>query len=228
MVRAFAILSDYWYPSGDIVVDPKQGAPSGYTFTDPTVLNPSKDQWVRRGNNAFWELTDIAPAWDIQYYQNRLADALLKKRRELEDSFIDRLTLGMVYDFGEAGIAAKLTVNGNEVPLRRIDQTIIQTLTIDASHGVLHVQARGNDRSNLMAIESGLNLLSQFMTNPVIGFVMAENVTIDINMALWQQVAGAMLQWYGAIFGEYGGYKAVLDSYNNISDIENFTWTWNN
>jgi len=39
MIKAYAIRDSYWFPNGDIDVNPRQGAPSGYTFTDPALCS---------------------------------------------------------------------------------------------------------------------------------------------------------------------------------------------
>lgn len=230
MIRAFAIRDDYWFPGGDIDVNPKQGAPSGYTFTDPRPLNPNADQWVKRtnGNSPFWELTTVMPPWDVVTYQKRLADAKLTKRREIEADFADRLTLGMAYDFGTDGIAVKTPLDGQTVNLRRYDQTIIQEIIIDASDGFLHIQARAAGRANFAGIEQALTKLATVIPSPSINFVMAENIAIALDITLWNQIYLVLLQWYSAIFTEFGGYKSAIENSNSIEFVNSYTWTWNN
>lgn len=226
---AFSIRDGYWFPAGDVEVNPKQGAPSGYTFSDPRPLNPNKDQWVcRTGQNAsFWKLTDVMPPWDVVTYNRRLDTAKVIAIAELEFLFDCVCALGMRYDFGATGIAAKANdarTQGGTVSFEATLEHPHSDVIIAVGHddGFLHTQARAKDRGNLSDVARHMvRRVSRGDVSPL-AWQCTENMLIPLDLAGFDQLSFALGEWYSTKFYELQVHKLTIRNMTSIQEVVDY------
>jgi len=198
LVPAFAIRDGYWYPAGDIDVNPRQGAPSGYTFTDPRTLNPSPDQWVRRGSSAFWELTNQPPAWDVDWYAARIEEARQQRYKDVGEWYCDTyIRPGMPYN-----------ISGQDVRI------MAKSDDVSNLQGVfLMAREQLNDGAPPDAPWAGLTTLSTDGATYI-------DVIISRNQAL--AIGESMFAHLGAAHQARRTHKKNLDALTTIEEINSY------
>ena len=199
MIKAYAIRDNYWYPVGDVDVNPKQGAPAGYTFTDPRTLNPNPDQWVRRGSSSFWELTDIAPAWDVDWYAARINEARATKASEVDNWYIQTyLAGGMPYN-----------IDGQDVRIQALphDVSNMQGMFLMAREQVDAGAAENTPWTFLTCLDAA---------------TASEYVDVTVSRAQILAIGEALFAHLGAAHAARRQHKKNLDQLTTIEDINSY------
>jgi hypothetical protein len=150
---------------------------------------------------------------------------------DVEFLFDRILALGMRYDFGAAGIAAK----ANDA--RTQGGTVSFTTTLEHPHsnisfsvapddGYLHIQARLRDRSTLQQTFAFVQqLVDRGVTDPL-AFQSTENILIPLTLADYDAVTFALGQWYSAKFYELQIHKLSIRNMTSIQDVVSYQPTF--
>jgi hypothetical protein len=182
-------------------------------------------------NDPFWELTSEMPAWDVVAYQKRLDDAKVVAIAELEFLFDKILALGMRYDFGAAGIAAKANDTRTQGGTVSFDAVLEHphsniSFSVAPDDGYLHIQARLRDRSTLQQTFAFVQqLVDRGVTDPL-AFQSTENILIPLSLADYDAVTFALGQWYSAKFYELQIHKLTIRQMTSIQDVVSYQPTF--
>jgi hypothetical protein len=150
---------------------------------------------------------------------------------DIEFLFDRLLALGMRYDFGAAGIAAKANDTRTQGGTISFDAVLEHphsniSFSVAPDDGYLHIQARLRDRSTLQQTFAFVQqLVDRGVTDPL-AFQSTENILIPLSLADYDAVTFALGQWYSAKFYELQIHKLTIRQMTSIQDVVSYQPTF--
>lgn len=189
-------------------------------------------------------LTALLPTWrenfgflmldgsgNVTTQIDKLNDVKQIALADVEFLFDRILALGMRYDFGAAGIAAKandVRTQGGTVSFESVLEHPHSNIsfTVAPDDGYLHIQARLRDRSTLQQTFAFVQqLVDRGVTDPL-AFQSTENILIPLTLADYDAVSFALGQWYSAKFYELQIHKLTIRNMTSIQDVVSYQPTF--
>jgi len=202
---------------------PKQGQ---FARISETALNMLLPSW--RENFDFLMLD---ASGNVTTQADKLNDVKQQAIANIEFRFDRLLALGMRYDFGAAGIAAKANdarTQGGTVSFDAVLEHPHSNISFSVApdDGFLHIQARLRDRSTLQQTFAFVQqLVDRGVTDPL-AFQSTENILIPLSLADYDAVTFALGQWYSMKFYELQIHKLTIRQMTSIQDVVSYQPTF--
>jgi hypothetical protein len=134
---------------------------------------------------------------------------------DVEFLFDRTLALGMRYDFGATGIAAKANdarTQGGTVSFEATLEHPHSDVIIAVAHddGFLHTQARAKDRGNLSDVARHMVRRVSRGDMGALAWQCTENMLIPLDLAGFDQLSFALGEWYSTKFYELQVHKLTI------------------